>query len=84
VGAILLIFPQVPRRWKEWAYAGFAFDFVFASMAYAAVEGLGTFSTYFPLVFLALLLTSYVCLDRISRGHQSQTAAANQGRSLSL
>jgi len=66
VGAILLILPQVPRSLKEWAYAGFTFDFLFASISHAAVDGLGNGNTWFPLVVLAILMASYVCYNRLS------------------
>lgn len=65
LGAILLIFPQVPRRLKEWAYAGFTFDFLFAFISLAAVDGLGSGLTYFPLVVLAVLMVSYACYHRL-------------------
>jgi len=65
LGAILLILPQVSRRLKEWAYAGFTFDFLFAFISLAAVDGLGSGLTYFPLVVLAVLMVSYVCYNRL-------------------
>ena len=65
LGAILLILPQVSRRLKEWAYAGFTFDFLFAFISLAAVDGLGSGLTYFPLVVLAVLMISYVCYNRL-------------------
>ena len=58
VGALLLIIPQVPKRIKEWAYAGFAFDFIFASISHFAVDGFN-FQSFFPLIILAILLVSY-------------------------
>ena len=65
MGAILLILPQVSRRLKEWAYAGFTFDFLFAFISYAVVDGLSSGQTYFPLVVLAVLMVSYVCYNRL-------------------
>jgi hypothetical protein len=65
LGAILLILPQVSRRLKEWAYAGFTFDFLFAFISLAIVDGLGSGLTYFPLVVLAVLIVSYVCYNRL-------------------
>ncbi len=65
LGAILLILPQVSRRLKEWAYAGFTFDFLFAFISLAAVDGLGSGLTYFPLVVLAVLMVSYICYHRL-------------------
>lgn len=37
LGAISLIAPQIQKRVKEWAYAGFAFDFISASVSHWAV-----------------------------------------------
>lgn len=58
LGALALILPQVPRRLKEWAYAGFTFDFLFASISHWAVDGFG-FEAVFPLIVLAVLAVSY-------------------------
>ena len=58
LGAIALIVPQVPKRIKEWAYAGFAFDFIFAMISHWAVDGFGG-EAMFPLVVLAVLMVSY-------------------------
>ncbi|WP_419210880.1 DoxX family protein [Maribacter sp. X9] len=59
LGVLALIIPQVPNRIKEWAYAGFAFDFIFATISHAAVDGIN-FQTFFPLIILGILITSYV------------------------
>jgi hypothetical protein len=59
VGAITLIVPKVPARIKEWAYAGFAIDFIAASVSHGAVDGLGG-EAFFPLVVLLVLAGSYV------------------------
>ncbi|HTI90149.1 MAG TPA: DoxX family protein [Puia sp.] len=65
LGAILLILPQVSLRLKEWAYAGFTFDFLFAFISLAAVDGLSNGQTYFPLLVLAVLIVSYICYHRL-------------------
>jgi hypothetical protein len=67
LGALALVIPQVPKRIKEWAYAGFAFDFIFAAISLGAVDGIN-FLTFFPLVFLILLMVSYVCYYKIKTG----------------
>lgn len=59
LGVLALIIPQVPQRVKEWAYAGFAFDFIFASISHGAVDGINR-QTFFPLVVLGILAVSYV------------------------
>ena len=58
LGALALILPQVPTRFKEWAYAGFTFDFIAASVSHWAIDGFGG-EAIFPLVVLAILMVSY-------------------------
>ncbi len=59
LGALTLVIPQIPNRVKEWAYAGFAFDFIFASISLGAVDGINGL-TFFPMIVLAILMVSYV------------------------
>lgn len=63
-GGLALIIPQVPQRIKEWAYAGFAIDFICASASYFAVDGVGLFA-FFPLIVFAILIVSYVCYHKM-------------------
>jgi hypothetical protein len=65
LGSLTLIIPQVPKRIKEWAYAGFAFDFIFASISHFAVDGMN-FQSFFPLIFLAILAVSYYCYHKLN------------------
>lgn len=65
LGTLALIIPQIPKRFKEWAYAGFIFDFLFASISHYAIDGLG-FETFFPLIVLAILMISYVFYHKIN------------------
>jgi hypothetical protein len=58
VGALILILPQAKGRIKEWAYAGFTFDFLFATISYIAVDGFGFFAI-FPMIILLVLAVSY-------------------------
>ena len=64
LGTLALIIPQVPARIKEWAYAGFVFDFIFASGSHWAVDGFGG-QTIFPLIVLAILMVSYVSYHKL-------------------
>ena len=64
LGALALIIPQVPSRIKEWAYAGFAIDFICACASYWAVDGFGKFAM-FPLIVLCVLIVSYVCYHKM-------------------
>lgn len=63
-GSILLVIPNLPKRVKEWVYAGFAFDFIFACISHWVVDGAG-FQTFMPLILLAILIVSYVFYHRI-------------------
>jgi uncharacterized membrane protein YphA (DoxX/SURF4 family) len=65
LGAIALVFPRFPRL-KEWAYAGFVFDFVGAIWSHVAVQGVGR-SAAVVLVPLALLTVSYVSYRKLEK-----------------
>lgn len=57
LGAIVLLVPGIGRV-KEWAYAGFGFAWICASIAhYLAGDGATAFG---PLILLALLVVSYL------------------------
>lgn len=58
-GAIVLIVPQFPRRLKELAYAGFFFDFIFATISHGMVDGWANGMTFLPLVVLGVLAVSW-------------------------
>lgn len=66
LGVLILVIPQIPKNVKEWAYAGFAFDFIFASISHFAVDGVG-FEGFFPLIFLVILAISYVYYHKLER-----------------
>lgn len=65
LGVLVLIIPQIPKRIKEWAYAGFAFDFIFATISHGAVDGING-ETFFPLVVLAILAVSYTYYHKLN------------------
>ena len=71
IGGMLLIFPQVPARLKEWAYVGFGISFISASIAHGAVDGID-FQTFFPLIIFAILVVSYIYYHKL-RNHQVTT-----------
>ena len=58
-GALVLIVPMAPARLKEWAYAGFTFSLLAATFSHYMVDGFDA-QTFFPLVILGILMTSYV------------------------
>ena len=66
IGGIVLIFPFMPKRLKEWAYFGFALDFISAFIGHLTVDGLNG-QTLFPLVMLIILFISYVYYHKINK-----------------
>ena len=65
LGVLALVIPQVPKRLKEWAYAGFAFDFIFASISHGAIDGFHG-QTVFPLIVFGILAVSYVYFNKLN------------------
>jgi hypothetical protein len=64
VGALVLILPMIPPRYKEWAYAGFAITMISAFIGHWVIDGLG-FLTFMPLIFLAILIVSYTYYHKL-------------------
>jgi hypothetical protein len=65
LGVLALVFPQVPKRVKEWAYAGFALAFIFATISHGAVDGING-QTFFPLVIFGILAVSYIYYHKLN------------------
>ncbi len=65
LGVLVLIIPQVPKRMKEWAYAGFAFDFIFATISHGAVDGING-QTFMPIIIFAILVVSYIYYHKLN------------------
>jgi hypothetical protein len=65
LGVLALVIPQIPKRVKEWAYAGFAFDFMFASISHGAVDGVNG-HTVFPLIVFGILAVSYIYYNKLN------------------
>lgn len=70
LGVLAIIIPQIPKRLKEWAYAGFVFDFIFASISHGVVDGIDG-QTIFPLVILAILMVSYIYYHKLNNKMES-------------
>ncbi len=62
-GALVIILPMAPARLKEWAYAGFTFSLLAATFSHYMVDG-PVAQTFFPLVILIIVLTSYVTFHK--------------------
>lgn len=65
IGAIVLILPAIKSRFKEWAYVGFAINFICAAASHWVVDGFGG-QVIFPLVAFAILVTSYLSYHRMN------------------
>ena len=65
VGVLIVLLPKLPLL-KEWAYAGFTFNFLFAAISHGAVDGING-QTFFPLVVLGILLLSYRSYHQLER-----------------
>ena len=65
-GSVVLLFPQFSRKLKEWAYAGFTFNFISAAVSNGVVYGIG-FEMILPLIILLILAVSYVFYHRIQQ-----------------
>jgi hypothetical protein len=72
IGAIVLVVPGLPSRIREWAYAGFAFDFLFAALSLWIVDGF-SLMVLFPFIMLLVLMTSYV------KYHQLRSRPLSEG-----
>jgi len=64
LGAIALLLPRKFKTIREWAYAGFTFDFIAASYSHWAVDD-SVDKIILPLVMLAILAVSYFLKDRL-------------------
>ncbi|MHA4846413.1 DoxX family protein [Flavitalea antarctica] len=83
LGVLALIIPQVPDRIKQWAYAGFAFNFIFAFISTAVVDGINPL-TFFPLVIFGILIASYLAYEKLKKGTNSvRSAIKSSGNVLS-
>ena len=64
-GAIALVLPMVPARVKEWAYAGFGFDFISAFVSLWVVDGFNG-ALALPVVAMAILAVSYTYYHKLN------------------
>lgn len=70
LGVIVILIPMVPRRFKEWAYAGFFITFISAFIAHYSVgDDIG--KSIAPLIVLAISLVSYFFFDKL---HKEKTS----------
>ena len=66
VGASALLLPFVPNGFKQFAYAGFTFNLISASIAHISM-GDGFQAVMMPLIFLLVLVVSYLYYNKIKK-----------------
>lgn len=59
LGALVLVIPKIPAKLKEFAYWGFGITFISAFVAHTA-SGDPSSYTMMPIIFLVILIASYV------------------------
>ncbi len=64
LGSLALVLPAVPARVKEWAYFGFALNFIGAAVSHFVVDGAG-FAMVIPLLFFVPLGISYFLFHKM-------------------
>lgn len=64
LGVIAIALPKIPPKLKEWAYAGLTFNLIFAFISHSCVDKNIGFMIM-PLVFLGILLVSYIYYQKI-------------------
>ena len=69
-GAFILILPIFKGRIKEWAYAGFTFNFISAAVSHTVVDGFGS-QTIFPLAALVILAASYFYYHKLTNNQET-------------
>ena len=65
LGSFAILLPMISGRIKEWAYAGLAIEFISATIAHTAVEGIP--KAISPLMSLLFLIISYFYYVKINR-----------------
>lgn len=69
LGVIAIVYPKTPKILKEWAYAGFTFNLLFAFLSHAIVDKeIG--NMIMPLVVLAVLVVSYIFSKKLNSHYE--------------
>jgi hypothetical protein len=67
MGVIILIVPKIPAWIKEWAYAGFFINTLFAFVSYWSVKGVGEDLVFPVFVMTSLLVSHHYCQKSVSQ-----------------
>lgn len=71
IGCLLLIIPQVPARFKEWAYVGFGIMYLTAANAHIYVND-PPGNTVMAITFFCILLVSYISFHKLQTAKNQQ------------
>lgn len=64
LGAFAIVYPKMPAKLREWAYAGLTFNLIFAFISHACVDkNIGYMLS--PLVILGILIVSYLYNNKV-------------------
>jgi hypothetical protein len=66
-GVIILIVPKISAWIKEWAYAGFFINTLFAFVSYWSVKGVGADLVFPVFVMISLLVSHYYFQKNVRR-----------------
>ncbi|MCC6643528.1 DoxX family protein [Candidatus Peregrinibacteria bacterium] len=67
LGALGLVLPNIPARFKEWAYTGFGIVFISAFVSHGSVDGWTNPMTFFPAVVFLILIISYLSYHKLNK-----------------
>ena len=70
LGATAIMLPKLPATLKEWAYAGLAFNLIFATYSHILVDKNIGF-ILMPIIVGAILAVSYCYKNKISNRHKA-------------
>lgn len=73
LGSLAILLPQVPRKLKEWAYAGLSFNLFFAVLSHIVVDKNISF-ILMPVIVGIILAVSYVYKDKRMNSATIRTA----------
>ena len=65
LGATAIMIPKLPVKLREWAYAGLAFDLIFATYSHIVVDGNIGF-IMLPVIIGIILAVSYIYKNKIN------------------
>ncbi len=81
IGSIVLILPYFKGRIKEWVYAGFFYDFLWATISHGFVDGWMHQETLSMLLAFGVWTASYTSYHQLNRHLNSVELDSNNAKS---